>query len=169
MGSIHNITFCTAYRGSPVLLVNSDTPAGAMARGLGVSNSGATVAKAAAGAVPSGFLNSEVTTDGPSYEELIHIPQDSQIKNEKKVSEGKVQVIAYDPGTFYVMKGNVLGGVTFAVDEQLLMAAAGEFSDLNGASVGHTILGIVVAIDVTFMNEVNCIVWQAISNLGTKV
>ncbi len=167
--SIHNITFCVPYRGVPVLLGNYDTPAGVMPRGIGVVNSSDTVAKAAKGSVPVGFLNSEVTTDGPSYEELIHIGQDSLIKNEKKVSEGKVQVVAYDPGTFYVLKGNVLAGVTFAVDEQLLIAVDGEFSDLNGAAVGNTILGIVVAIDATFMNEVDCIVWQAISNLGTKV
>lgn len=163
------ITFCVSYRGNPVLQGNFETPAGAMARGVGIVRSSDTIALAGAGVVPEGFLNSEVTTDGPSYEELVHIPLDSTIIHEKKVSEGVVQVTAYDPGTYYVMKGNVKGGTTFAVDEYVFQAASGEYTDLAGASAGDTILGIVSAIDVTFENEINCIVWQAVANLGDKV
>ncbi len=163
-----SITFCVGYRGTPVLQGNFETPAGAMARGLCVERSSDTVAKSGAGTVPVGFLNSEVTTDGPSYEELSHIALDSTIMNEKKVSTGVVQVVAYDPGTFYVMKGNVKEGTTFAVGEYVFMAASGEFTDLAGASVGDTILGIVESITETFMGETSCIVWQAIANLGDK-
>ena len=164
-----SITFCVPYRGFPVLQGNLETPSTAMARGLGVVRTGDTIVEAGAGIVPLGFLNSEVTVDGPSYEELIHIPLDSTIMNEKKVSEGVVQVIGYDPGSFYVMKGNVLSGTTFAVGEMVFMAASGEFTDLAGASVGDTVLGVVESITETFMNETDCVVWQAVANLGTKV
>ncbi len=164
-----SITFCVGYRGNPVLHGNLETPSGAMARGLGVVRSGDTIGKAGAGIVPLGFLNTEVTADGPSYEELMHIPLDSTIMNEKKVSTGVVQVVAYDPGTFYVMKGNVLSGTTYAVGEYVFQAAAGEFTDLAGASAGDTILGIVESITETFMAETGCTVWQAIANLGEKV
>ncbi len=163
------ITFCVGYRGNPVLQGNFETPAGAMARGLGIVRSSDTVAKAGAGVVPLGFLNSEVTTDGPSYEDLMHIPLDSTIMNEKKVSTGVVQVVAYDPGTFYVMKGNVKAGTTFAVGEYIFMAASGEYTDLAGASVGDTVLGVIESITETFMGETSCVVWQAVANLGTKV
>jgi len=164
-----SITFCVPFRGNPVPHGNFDTPAGAMARGVGVLRSSDTVALAGAGIVPYGFLNSEVTTDGPSYEELMHIPTDSTIMNEKKVSTGKVQVYPYVPGVEYVMKGNVKAGTTFIVGEMVFMAADGEFTDLAGASVGDTLLGAVEQIDQTFMNEVDCITWQAIANLGVKV
>jgi len=163
-----SITFCTTYRGNPVLHGNYDTPAGAMPRGIGVVRNGTTIAKAGAGIVPEGFLNSEVTTDGPSYEELMHIPLDSTIMNEKKVSTGVVQITAYDPGSYYVLKGNVKAG-TFAVGEMVVMAANGEFTDLAGASVGDTLLGVVESITDTWMNETDCIVWQAVANLGVKV
>jgi len=140
-----------------------------MARGVGIVRSGDTVTLAGAGVVPEGFLNSEVTVDGPSYEELMHVPIDSTILHEKKVSTGVVQVVAYDPGTYYVMKGNVKAGTTFAVDEMVFMAASGEFTDLAGANVGDTVLGVVSSITATFGNETNCIVWQAVANLGMKV
>ncbi len=162
-------TFCVAYRGAPVLDGNFETPAGAMARGVGVVRSSDTIALAGVGIVPLGFLNSEVTTDGPSYEELVHIPLDSTIIHEKKVSEGVVQVTAYDPGTYYVLKGNIEAGTTFAVGEYVYMAASGEFTDGNGANQGDTVLGVVEQIDVTFGNETDCIVWQAVANLGDKV
>ncbi len=163
------ITFTVPFRGNPVLIGNYETPAGAMARGVGVVRSTDTVALAGAGVVPVGFLNSEVTTDGPTYEELIHIGLDSTIMHEKKVSTGVVQVVGYDAGTFYVTKGNVKSGTTFAVDEMVFMAASGEFTDLAGASVGDTIIGVVEQIDQTFMNELNCMVFQAVGNLGDKV
>ncbi len=164
-----SITFCEVYRGTPVRHGNFETPSGAMARGIGVVRSSDTVAKASVGIVPYGFLNSEVTTDGPTYEELIHAGLDSGIIKEKKVSEGVVQVIAYDPGTSYVIKGNVLSGTTFAVGEYVFMAADGEFTDLAGAAQGDTILGIVESITATWENETDCIVWQAVANLGQKV
>ena len=162
-------TFCVTYRGNPVLQGNFETPAGAMARGVGVVRSSDTVVEAGAGVVQEGFLNTEVTTDGPTYEELMHIGTDSTIINEKKVSTGVVQVTAYDPGTYYVMKGNVKAGTTFAVDEYVFMAASGEFTDLAGASAGDTILGVVSSITATFGNETDCVVWQAVANLGDKV
>ncbi len=163
------ITFTEVYRGNPVRHGNYETPASAMARGIGVVRSSDTVAKASVGIVPFGFLNSLVTTDGPSYEELIHVGLDSGIIKEKKVSEGVVQVIAYDPGTSYVTKGNILSGTTFAVGEYVFMAASGEFTDLAGAAVGDTILGIVESITATWENETDCMVWQAVANLGQKV
>ena len=164
-----SITFCVPLRGNPIPDGNFETPAGAMARGVGIVRSSDTVAEAGAGVVPYGFLNTEVTTDGPSYEELMHKALDSTIMNEKKVSEGVVQVYPYVPGVVYVMKGNVLSGTTFAVGEMVFMAAAGEFTDLAGASIGDTLLGAVEEIDVTHMSEEDCISWQAIANLGTKV
>ncbi len=164
-----SITFCEVYRGNPVRHGNYETPAGAMARGIGVVRSSDTVAKAGVGVVPFGFLNTEVTTDGPSVEELLFIPLDSKIIKEKKVSESVIQVIAYDPGTSYVIKGNVKAGTTFAVGEMVFMAADGEFTDLAGASVGDSVLGEVQEIDATWENEVDCMVWQAIANLGQKV
>ena len=164
-----DITFCVPYRGNPVLVGNYDTPATAMARGLGVVRSILTIVEAGAGDVPEGFLNTEVTTDGPSYEELIHKPLDSVIMNEKKVSQGVVQIVGYDPGTYYVMKGNVKSATTFAVGEYVFMAASGEFTDLAGASVGDTILGVVESITEVWMSMTGCIVWQAVANLGDKV
>ncbi len=164
-----NNTFCVPYQGSPVLVGTYDTPAGAMARGTGVIKSSDTVALAGAGTVPEGFLNSEVTTDGPSYEERSHIALDSVIIHEVKVSLAQVQVVAYAPGMYYVMRGNVLSGTTFAVDEYVYMAADGEFTDGAGASVGDTILGIVTAINETWEGLTDAIVWQAVANLGVKV
>jgi len=164
-----SITFCVPFRGNPVPHGNFDTPAGVMPRGIGVVRSSDTIAKAGAGIVPYGFLNSEVTSDGPSYEELVHIGLDSTIMNEKKVSTGVVQVYPYVPGVEYVIKGNVKAGTTFAVGEMVFMAANGEFTDLAGASVGDVLLGAVEQIDQTFMSETDCITWQAIANLGVKV
>ncbi len=164
-----NNTFCIPYQGQTVLIGTYDTPAGAMSRGTGVAKSSDTVALIGAGLVPEGFLNTEVTTDGPSYEELIHIPDDSVIIHENKVSEGKVQMVGYAPGVYYVMRGNVLSGTTFTKDEYVFMAAAGEFTDLAGASVGDTILGVVTEIGATFEGLTDCIVWQAVANLGDKV
>lgn len=163
-----SITFCVGYRGNPVLQGNLETPPDAMARGLGIVRSVDTIAKASSGIVPLGFLNTEVTTDGPTYEELLHIGLDSTVMNEKKVSAGVVQVIAYDPGTFYVMKGNVSGSA-FVLYDMVLQASSGEFTALAGASVGDTVLGVVESITETFMGETGCTVWQAVANLGDKV
>ncbi len=164
-----SITFTVPVRGNPPPHGNFDTPAGAMARGIGVVPSSDTVAACGSGLVPHGFLNSLVTTDGPTLEELMYIGIDSAIMNEKKVSEGKVQVFPYQPGVSYITKGNVLSGVTFAVDEYVYMAATGEFADGNGASEGDSILGVVEKIDVHFMGEDDCMEWQAVANLGEKV
>ncbi len=164
-----SITFCVPFRGNPVPHGNFETPGSAMARGIGIVRSSDTVAKAGVGVVPYGFLNSEVTSDGPSYEELAHIALDSTIMNEKKVSTGVVQVYPYDPGVEYVLKGNVKAGTTFAKGEMIIMAADGEFTDLAGASVGDLVLGVIQQIDQTFMNELNCIFWQAVANIGEKV
>lgn len=161
-------TFTDVYRGGPPHIGNFDTPAGAMPAGIGVVRSTATVAKAGRGIIPEGFLNSEVTTDGSSYEEDLHVPIDSRRLMEVKVSEGKVQVIGYQPGVYYITKGNILAGVTFAVDEYILMAADGEFSDIAGATSGDIILGVVSEIDVHHMGMDDCIVWQAVAGLGSK-
>lgn len=163
-----SITFTDVVRGDPPYDGNFDTPAGAMPAGIGVVRSTATVAKAGRGIVPYGFLNSEVTTDGPSYEEDIHIPIDSRRLMEKKVSEGKVQVIGFQPGVVYISKGNVVSGVVFAVGEYVLMGADGEFSDIAGATSGDIILGVVEEIDRHHMGEDDCLVWQAVAGLGNK-
>jgi hypothetical protein len=165
--SIHDITFCVSYQGNPSLLGTYETPASAMARGIGVVRSSDTIAKASVGIEPLGFLNSEVTTDGPSFEELTFIQNDNKIIHEKKVSEGVVQLTNYEPGEFYVMSGNIKSGTTFAVDEYVYMAANGEFTDGAGASVGDEILGIVDAIDVTALNMTDAVVWKAVK-LGQK-
>lgn len=161
------MSFTLPYRGAPPIDGNLDSPASAMPRGIGVVRSGTTVAKAASTDVPYGFLNSEVTIDGPLYEELIHIPE--SVIHEKKVSEGKVQVILYQPGNVYITKDNVKAGTTFAVGEQIFPAANGEFTDLAGASPGDVVIGVVEEIDLTHAGETGCVAWQAVSNLGSKV
>jgi|GEM_PF-3514481 len=161
-----SITFTDVYRGDPPYDGNFDTPASAMPAGIGVVRSGDTVAKAGRGVVPYGFLNSEVTADGSSYEEDLHVPIDSRRLMEEKVSERKIQVIVFQPGAVYISKGNVVSGVTFAVGEYVVMGADGEFSDVGGATSGDIILGVVEEIDVTHMGEDDCLVWQAVAGLG---
>lgn len=163
-----SITFCVPYRnvGAAHPAGNFTTPASAMARGIGVYTDGTTVAAATAGSVPYGFLNSEVTTDGPDYEERLYIPLDSTIFNEQKVSVGKVQVFPYVPGVSYILKGNIKSGVTLGQDEYVFMADDGEFCDLAAASAGDHYLGVVEQTGITFMSESDCIVWKAVANLG---
>jgi len=163
-----NNTFCIPYQGKPPIVGTYDTPATAMPRGIGVYKNGTTILESDSGTIPEGFLNTEVTTDGPDYEELMHISTDSVIIHENKVSEGKVQVYAYSPGDYYVMRGNVKSGTTFAAGEIVYMAADGEFTDDAVADVGDIKLGIVTEIGVTFEGVTDCIVWQAVAGLGTK-
>lgn len=164
-----SITFCVPYRGHAVVNGNFDAPATAMPRGIGVTRSSDTIVEASAGAEPYGFLDNVVTTDGPSVEELMYVPLDSTIMNEVKVSTGKIRVTLYSPGIEYIMKGNVKSGTAFAVGEQVIIAANGEFTDSAGASAGDIILGVVEEIDVHYMGEDNCIVWKSTSGLGLKV
>jgi len=158
--------FCVPYRGHAFSHGNFVTPASAMSRGIAVNRSGTTIAKAAAGSPPYGFLNTEVTTDGPSYEEKIHIPE--TIIYERKVSEGVVQVYAYDPGVEYVMRGNVKSGTTFAVGNYVYIAANGEFTNEAGASSGDVRIGKVEQISITYEGETDAVVWRALPDLGTK-
>lgn len=163
-----SITFCVPYRNVNAAHPhgNFETPAAAMSRGIGVYTDGSTVVECTAGSIPYGFLNTEVTTDGPSYEERLFIPLDSIIFNEVKVSTHKVQVFPYVPGVSYILKGNILSGTTLGQDEYVFMADDGEFCDLAAASAGHHYLGVVEETGVTFMSESNCIVWKAMANLG---
>ena len=158
-------TFCVPRRGQPVLQGNYETPASAMARGLAVVRSADTIAKAGAGSMPYGFLNHEVTLDGPSYEERVHIP--TTIIAEVKVSEGVIQVVKYQPGIEYVMKGNTKSGTVFAVGEEVVIAPNGEFTDAAGGTSGGRKIGRVEEIGVTHMGESDCVVWTGESDLGT--
>ena len=157
-------SFCVPYRGAPPRNGNFTTPASAMARGLGVARSGSTVAKAGVGVIPLGFLNNEVTTDGPSYEEKVHIPE--SVHREKKVSVGQVQVIYYQPGVEYVMYGVTKSGTTFAVGEYVVQAANGQFTDEAGGTTGEARLGRVQEINVTYENETTAVAWKAEADLG---
>lgn len=153
------------YRGQPLYDGNFDAPAVAMARGVFVDRSTLTVALAAVGVVPYGFLTSEVTTDGPSYEERVHIP--GTVHDEVKVSEGKVGVLVFQIGMLYITAGNIKAGTTFAVGEFVVVAASGEFTDDAGAATGNQRVGRVDAINVTYAGE-TCFVWKAEADLGTS-
>lgn len=159
-------TFCKVYRGHPVLDGNRTSPSGAMSMGVGVKLNGDTYALADVGTIPYAFLNNEVTVAGQDYEDMVHIPMD--VNHVRKAQEGKVQLIRYQPGITYVIKGNVLSGVEFAAGEYVVMAANGEFSDENGASATNLRIGIVSAIGVTFAGKEDCIVWEAFADLGEK-
>jgi hypothetical protein len=160
--------FTVVYRGNPPVDGNRDAPATAMARGVGVVQSGDTIVEAPRGSHPWGFLNSLVTTDGPSYEEDMHIGLDRDIMSEVKVSDGKVQVIGYQDGVEYISAGNVKSGVTLAVDEILYMAADGEFTDNAEATAGDLKIGVVKEINKSHMGETTAFVWQARVGLGVK-
>lgn len=143
-----------------------DTPGSAMARGLAVVRSSDTVGKAGAGVVPYGFLNTEVTTDGPSYEERTHVPEGHFREN--KVSEGKVEVIALADGVSYATSGVTKSGTTFAVGEKVYVAANGELTDDAGASSTHRQIGLVEKINQTVEDQTDVMVFQAQMNLGAK-
>jgi len=161
-------TFCVAYRGNPGLHGNMDAPAVAMQRGLAVTRSSDTVAKAGAGVIPYGFLDSEVTTDGPNFEEKEFIPE--TIQNEVKVSVGKISVVPFVPGVEYVMSGNVESGITFAVGDSVVLAADGEITNESGIdNTGDQILGTVQEIDVVFEDVTDAVVWKAEADRGTVV
>ena len=158
------MSYTKEYRGKPVKHGNFETPAAAMARGVAVVRSGDTIALLGAGALPPlGFLNNEVTTDGPSYEEKMHIPE--SILKERKISENVIEVIYYEPGLEYITYGNVLSGTTFAVGEYVVIAADGEFTDEAGGSAGNLRIGRVQEIDVVREGQTG-FVWKAEADLG---
>jgi len=158
------MSYCVVYRGAPVRNGNFVTPAGAMARGLGVARSTTTIAKAGVGVIPIGFLNNKVTTDGPTYEEKMHIS--ATVHAEKKVSVGQVQVIYYEPGIEYVMYGVNKAGTTFAVGEYVVQGSDGLFTDDAGAWSGNKRLGRVQEIDVLYGTTSEAVVWKAEADLG---
>ena len=143
-----------------------DTPGSAMARGVAVIRSSDTVALAGAGVVPYGFLNTEVTTDGPSYEERIHVSEGHFREN--KVLEGKVEVIVLADGVSYATSGVTAGGTTFAVGEKVFVGANGELLDDAAASTGDRQIGLVEKINQTVEDETDVMVFQAQMNLGAK-
>ena len=159
--------FTEEYRGKAPKDGNMEAPASAMAAGLGVVRSGSTIAKAGAGIVPYGFLWHDVTDDGPTYEEIKYIA--TSLVRERKVSDGKVTVILYDPGVVYISSASVIkSSTTFAVGDYVYQAANGELTNDAAASVGDTILGIVEEISLTHQGETTAFAWQAIANLGNK-
>ena len=157
-------TYTYQYRGQPPLNGNLDTPANAMARGIGVVRDGTTIDEAAAAELPYGFLNNEVTVDGPSYEEMTHIA--GTVHDEVKISEGKIQVILYQEGNEYFTTGNVTGAA-FAVGDPVYQVADGKFAAAAGAAVGDLQIGVVEEIDVTNDLETG-FVWKAIADHNAK-
>ncbi len=158
------MSFCVPYRGKPYLNGNQDAPSGVMARGLAVVRSTTTIAKAGVGVRPYGFLNSEVTLTGESFEDRTMLPQNFPKK--VKVSDGKVQIVALQDGIEYILKGNIKSGTTFAVDEYVVIAADGEFTDEAGGATGNLRIGRVQEISITHEGQSGCVVFKAESDLG---
>lgn len=129
--------------GKPVLNGLQDSPATAMAAGLAVVQSGATIALAGVGVRPLGFLMNEVTLDGPLFEELEFTPQG--VYREVKVSDGKIQVLELSDGVSYDVVGNIEAAVTFAVGDFVAIAPNGEF---RIALTTNLIIGQVTDIDL---------------------
>lgn len=144
-----------------------DTPAGVMARGVAVVRSTDTIALAGAGVIPIGFLNTEVTLTGSSYEDDTHVPEATVREN--KVSEGKVDIIHLQPGVNYATSGVTAGGTAFLVGEEVYVAANGELTDAAGATTGDRKIGIVEKINQTVEDQTDVMVFRASMNLGADV
>ena len=158
------MSFCVPYRGKPYFNGNQDAPAGVMARGLAVVRSTVTIAKAGVGVRPYGFLNSEVTLTGETFEDRTMLPQNYPKK--VKVSDGKVQIVALQDGVEYIFDGITKSGTTFAVGEYVVVAADGELTDEAGGASGNLRIGRVQEIDIVHEGQTGCVVFKAESDLG---